>query len=146
MTKRSVQITLMLLSLMIALAGCAGRGQITGRDADPAAISDLTGEYAVNGSDPAGNEFGGRLSILPGGASGHYLLHWIINESIQDGTGNVEGNQLKVTWHSTPGNAAQSVQGTASFTITDKGELYGTRTVAGASNVWQEKAFPNKKR
>jgi hypothetical protein len=130
---------------MFALAGCAGRGQITGRDADPGAIPDLTGEYAVNGSDSAGNEFGGRLSIRPGGAPGAYLLHWIINESFQDGTGIVEGNQLKATWRSTPGNAAQQLQGTASFTITDKGELYGTRTVAGAANIWQERAFPNKK-
>ena len=143
--KRSVQSMLGMLVLTLVLAGCSGgRGQITGRDADPRAMPDLTGEYAVNGIDQSGNEFGGRLSIQPGSTSGQYRLHWIITESIQDGTGVVEGNQLAVTWQSKPGNAAQEVQGAARYTITDKGELYGTRTVAGAEKVWQEKAFPNK--
>jgi hypothetical protein len=34
--------------------------------------------------------------------------------------------------------------GTAAYTITDKGELYGTRTVEESATVWEEKAFPNK--
>jgi hypothetical protein len=145
--KRSVQIMLVLVALILALAGCSpDRGQITGRAADPAAVPDLTGEYAVNGMDAAGNEYGGRLSIRAGDVAGQYLLQWIINESIQDGAGAVEGNQLKVTWQSIPGNAAQQVRGVGSYTITDMGELYGTRTVAGAEKIWQEKAFPNKKR
>jgi hypothetical protein len=144
--KRSVQIMLVLLGLIIGLAACsATKGQITGRDVDPGAVPDLAGEYAVNGIDPSGNEFGGRLSIRPGDGAGRYRLQWIITESFQDGTGVIEGNQLKVTWQSNPDNAAQDVQGAAIYTITDKGELYGTRTVAGTEKVWQEKAFPNKK-
>ena len=143
--KRS-QLLLVALSLIVGLAACsATKGQITGRDADPAAAPDLTGEYAVNGADGAGNEYGGRLSIRPGGAAGRYQMQWIVNESIQEGVGAVAGNKLTVTWQSMPGLSAQTLRGAASYTITDKGELYGTRTVDGAAGSWEEKAFPNKK-
>ena len=143
--KRSLW-TILVLFLIVGLAACsATKGQITGRDADPAAVPDLAGEYAVNGTDGAGSEYGGRLSIRPGDAAGHYRLQWIVNESIQEGAGVVEGNLLKVTWQSIPGNTAQEIQGVASYTITDKGELYGTRMVDGAAGNWEEKAFPNRK-
>jgi hypothetical protein len=135
------------LSLIVGLAACsATKGQITGRDADPAAVPDLAGEYAVNGSDGSGSEYGGRLSIRPGDAAGHYRLQWIVNESIQEGAGAVEGNKLAVTWQSAPGQSAQTLRGAATYTITDKGELYGTRTVDGVAGNWEEKAFPNKKK
>ena len=43
------------LSLIVGLAACsATKGKITGRDADPAAVPDLAGEYAVNGTDELG--------------------------------------------------------------------------------------------
>ena len=143
--RRSLWI-LLVLFLIVGLAACsATKGTITGRDADPAAVPDLAGEYAVNGTDGAGSEYGGRLSIRPGDAAGHYRLQWIVNESIQEGAGVVEGNLLKATWQSIPGNTAQDIQGVARYTITDKGELYGTRTVDGVAGNWEEKAFPNKK-
>ena len=85
------------LSLIVGLTACsATKGKIMGRDADPAAVPDLAGEYAVNGTDGAGSEYGGRLSIRPGDAAGHYRLQWIVNESIQEGAGAVEGNKLTV--------------------------------------------------
>ena len=147
MRKRFALIMLVLFVLIFAVAGCSrDRGKITGRDADPAAVPELTGEYAVNGMNESGDEYGGRLSIRAGDAAGQYRLQWIINESFQGGTGVIEGNQLAVIWQSQPGHTAQAVQGTARYTITDKGELYGTRTVVGVSKVWQENAFPNKKR
>ena len=122
------------------MAACsATKGQITGRDADPAAVPDLAGEYAVNGSDRAGSEYGGRLSIRPGEAAGHYRLQWIVNESIQEGAGAVEGNKLAVMWQSAPGQSAQTLHGVATYTITDKGEFYGTRTVDGAAgDLWKK--------
>ena len=135
------------LSLIVGLAACsATKGKITGRDADPAAVPDLAGEYAVNSKDDSGSEYGGRLSIRPGDAVGHYRLQWIVNESIQEGAGAVEGNKLTATWQSVSGQSAQTLHGVTTYTITDKGELYGTRTVDGVAGNWEEKAFPNKKR
>jgi len=143
--KRSLLI-LLVLFLIAGLAACsATKGKITGRDADPAAVPDLAGEYAVNGTDGSGSEYGGRLSIRTGDAAGHYRLQWIVNESIQEGAGSVEENKLTATWQSAPGQSAQTLRGVATYTITDKGELYGTRTVDGAAGKWEEKAFPNKK-
>ena len=49
--KRSLWLV-MALSLIVGLAACsATKGKITGHDADPAAVPDLAGEYAVNGTD-----------------------------------------------------------------------------------------------
>ncbi len=73
-------------------------------------------------------------------------MQWILNESIQEGAGAVEGNKLTATWQSMPGQSAQALRGAAAYTITDQGELYGTRSVDGAARSWEEKAFPNKKR
>jgi hypothetical protein len=143
--KRSLWFVLA-LSLILGLTACsATKGKIMGRDADPAAVPDLAGEYAVNGTDGSGSEYGGRLSIRPGDAAGHYRLQWIVNESIQEGVGAVEGNKLTARWQSAPGQSAQTLRGVAAYIITDKGELYGTRTVDGAAGNWEEKAFPNKK-
>ena len=115
--------TILVLFLIVGLAACsATKGKITGRDADPAAVPDLAGEYAVNGSDGSGSEYGGRLSIRPGDAAGHYRLQWIVDESIQEGAGAVEGNKLTVTWQSAPGRSAQTLRGVATYIITDKGE------------------------
>lgn len=144
---RSAWKFLCVLIVILSLAACSeGGGAIAGRDADPAAIPNLAGEYAVNGTDRSGNEYGGRLSIRPGDAAGHYRLQWIITESIQEGTGAVEGNRLKVEWQSAPGQSTQALHGVAAYTITDKGELYGTRTVDGSARSWEEKAFPNRKK
>ena len=42
------------------------------------------------------------VSIRPGDTAGHYRLQWIVNESIQEGAGAVEGNKLAVTWQRPP--------------------------------------------
>ena len=137
---------ILVVFLVLGLVACsATKGQITGRDADPAAVPNLVCEYAVNGVDRSGNEYGGRLSIRPGAATGSYQLQWIVNESIQEGAGTVEGNKLKAAWQSVSGRSAQTLSGITLYTITDKGELYGTRTVDGVADGWEEKAFPNRK-
>lgn len=133
------------LALMLAACSRGARGQITGADAAPGAVPDLAGEYAVNGVDGAGSEYSGRLSIRPGDAAGHYRMQWIITESIQQGTGAVEGNKLNVEWRAVAEKSAQDVHGSAAYTITDVGELYGTRTVEGSARSWEERAFPNRR-
>lgn len=145
---RSLSRMALAMLLVLALAACSrsARGQITGADAQPGALPDLTGAYAVNGVDPLGTEYGGTLMIRPGDAAGSYALEWIVVGNIQEGTGTVEGNQLRVLWRSTMGGPARDSHGTATYTITDKGELYGTRTADGAAGVGEEKIFPNPRR
>lgn len=138
----------LVIFLALALTACSRgtRGQITGADARPDAIPDLTGAYAVNGVDPLGTEYGGTLLIRPGDAAGSYALEWIVVGNVQAGTGTVEGNQLRARWHSAMGDLARDSHGTATYTITDKGELYGTRTADGVAGVGEEKVFPNPRR
>ena len=139
-------VAIVALSLIVGLTACsATKGKITGRDADPAAVPDLAGEYAVNGTDGAGSEYGGRLSIRPGDAAGHYRLQWIVNESIQEGAGTVRRQPTRCRRGRAPRQYGTGNSGVAAYTITDKGELYGMRTVDGAAGNWEEKAFPNKK-
>ncbi len=136
---------LALLLVALTLAACSrGRGLLTGADASPGAIPDLTGTYAVNGVDPLGAEYGGWLAIVAGDAVGQYKLRWIVTESIQEGTGVLEGNRLVAIWRSDMGSDGQSA-GAVTYTVTTKGELYGTRTVEGRAGAAQEKAFPNRR-
>jgi hypothetical protein len=135
--------SLLLIMLMLSLAACTARERrgVVGPDADPGAVPDLTGEYAVNGFDPLNTEYGGRLTITPGETPDTYTLQWIVTGSLQTGTGRVEGNQLLVEWQAV--DSTVPVRGTATYTITVNGELYGTRTVVGSEQPGTETAFPN---
>jgi hypothetical protein len=64
-----------------------------------------------------------------------------VTGSLQTGTGRVEGNQLLVEWQAV--DSTVPVRGTATYTITVNGELYGTRTVVGSEQPGTETAFPN---
>lgn len=110
-------------------------------DAQPDAIPNLVGEYAINGFDPMGTEYGGRLSIMPGEDENEYKMQWIIVGSIQEGLGVLDGNQITVEWHSVAGMVETS--GRARYTVTEAGELYGTKTVEGLESEGSEIAFPN---
>ena len=135
---------LIILMQIFVLAACSTRDRSMemASDADPNHVPDLAGEYAVNGFDPLGQEYGGRLTIVAGNQVGMYEMQWIVVGSIQKGTGIVEGNQLLVVWHSVENSTSQS-SGKAVYTITQAGELYGTRTVEGYSESGTEQAFPN---
>jgi hypothetical protein len=111
-------------------------------DADPNNVPDLVGEYAVNGFDPLGQEYGGRLSISDNAEPNSYTMQWILVGSIQEGVGVLKGNQLLVEWQSVESSSSQS-WGTATYTVTEAGELYGIRMVEGFSEEGTEQAFPN---
>ncbi len=132
-----------LIALVLA-SGCSGRdkGQIIGADADPSAVPPLAAAYSVNGVDPMGTEYGGNLQVRPGDTPGTYALQWIITGSIQEGFGRLEGNQLLVRWRTVEGLRIGAT-GLTTYTITTEGELYGPRTVDGATRAGEEKAFPN---
>lgn len=135
--------SLLLVVLTLSLSACTARERrgVVGPDADPGAVPDLTGEYAVNGFDPLNTEYGGRLTITPDDTPGTYNLQWIVTGSLQTGTGRVEGNQLLVEWRTIESTVPAS--GTATYTITVNGELYGTRTITGSDQTGTETAFPN---
>ena len=136
-----------LLSLLLALAllsGCSSRdkGQIKGADAPAGAVPPLAASFTVNGVDPQGTEYSGNLQVRSGDAPGTYALQWIITGSIQEGFGQLQGNQLLVRWR-TSDDIGLGVTGVTTYTITTAGELYGPRTIDGVEKAGEEKAFPN---
>ena len=134
---------LLLLVALVALSACGeDEGSNLAPDADPGSVSESLGSYVVNGVDPLGTEYGGHLTIIEGEGLNRYQLQWIITGSIQEGTGSLEGNQLLVEWNIVEG-LNRDARGTAEYTVTEAGELYGTRTVIGSDEVGTEEAFPN---
>jgi hypothetical protein len=137
----------LLVALLVALAllsGCSddGEGEIKRADAPPDAVPALAASYSVNGVDPQGTEYSGNLQVRPGDAAETYALQWIITGSIQEGFGQLQGNQLLVRWRTTDG-IGLGVTGLTTYTITIDGELYGPRTIDGVEKAGEEKAFPN---
>lgn len=132
------------LVCMWVLAGCSmrERAKIKGEDASPDALPTIEGSYSVNGFDPLGTEYGGNLTIAPGEGPGHYRMQWIITGSIQEGEGQVVGNQLIVEWRTVEG-MGPGASGVTTYTVTTLGELYGSRQLEGQTKLGRENAFPN---
>lgn len=134
----------LLILLVFGLSACSmrTRPQVLSEPASPDALPTLTGSYSVNGFDPQGTEYGGNLSIRPGDVAGQYRLQWIVTGSIQEGVGQVQGNQILVHWKTIQG-IGPGASGVTTFTITTKGELTGQRQVDGQQKLGKENAFPN---
>lgn len=133
-------ITIILLLFVFGCSATNKPGEMA-QDADPSNIPDLAGTYVINGIDPIGDEYGGHLTITSGEESGTYRLQWIVTGGIQEGFGVVKGNQLAVEWQSIEG--AKPARGTAKYTITETGQLYGSRTSENLQGEGQEQAYPN---
>jgi hypothetical protein len=142
--KMRMKRTLFMFFLIIFLAtACSSRnepGEMS-PDADPSNLPNLVGTYVVNGVDPLGDEYGGHLTIQPGEKPETYILQWIVVGGIQEGTGQLDGNQLMVEWQTIEG--VQDATGRAVFTITETGQLYGKRTADGLPGEGEEQAYPN---
>jgi hypothetical protein len=141
--KRYLVIFLLLVVALIITA-CSSRNEPgeMAPDADPDNLPDLVGTYVVNGVDPLGEAYGGHLMITPGEEPGTYDLQWIVVGGIQEGFGIERGNQLLVEWIQTIEGVIDAT-GTAVFTITETGQLYGIRTVDGLEGEGEEQAYPN---
>ena len=125
------------------MSACGGEdGNKLAPDAAAGSVPDLLATYVVNGFDPLGTEYGGHLTITEAEGLNRYHLQWIITGSIQEGTASLEGNQLVVEWKTVDGLNADAA-GTARYTVTEAGELYGTRQMVGSDEVGTEEAFPN---
>lgn len=129
---------------VLVLTACSTKEppSITGEDASPDAVPELGGTYSLNGIDPRGEAYGGLLTIESGANPGEYQMQWIVTGAIQGGTGTVVGNQLQAEWRNLEGMETDA-HGEVIYTITTKGELYGTRTGVGLAGEGAERAFPN---
>ena len=132
---------ILLFVVLAALAACSDDPLLHADDAAPGSVGSLVGGYVLNGIDPYGKEYTGRLDITDGAFADAYELQWIVTEAFQQGTGTLVGNVLEVEW-ATSDQAALAVAGTASFTVTIEGELYGSKSVAGDDGEWLETAYP----
>ncbi len=138
------RIAYLLILLSLSLAACSrDQNGPMGPDASVDVVPDLVGTYVVNGFDPLGTEYSGHLTIKTGEQPGEYDMQWIVVGSIQEGKGVVDGNILKVIWYSIT-DIGQSSQGTALYTITVNGELYGSRQIDGYDGEGTERVYPNK--
>jgi len=137
-------IVLFIVALGVLLTACYGRGDTDdiGAPAPVDNIPDIGGSYVVNGFDPMGAEYGGLLEITPSESDNEYALEWIITGSVQSGTGTLEGNKLHVNWQTVEG-MGPGAQGQATYTVTEKGILDGTRSILGQDRVGTELAYPN---
>ena len=139
MSKRLI--SLIILSLVV-LSGCSEDDPLMHAAAAlPGSIGNLSGGYVLNGIDPHGKEYTGRLDITDGRISRTYELQWIVTEAFQLGTGTLKGNTLGIEWQ-TSDQAALATSGTAEFTVTVEGELYGSKMVTGDEREWRETAYP----
>ncbi len=138
------RISILLLLVAISLTSCRGDPAELGMDASADNLPNIIGSYALNATDPTGEEYGGTLTIIEGEQPNEYKLQWLVSGGIQEGMGTLEGNQLTFTWKSLAGTD-QDISGTGEYTVTVNGELYGTRTIDGLETPGIETAYPNPK-
>ena len=101
----------------------------------------ILGSYVVNGVDPNGTEYTGRVSITEGSGPGEVEIEWVVTGAIIHGTGRLSGDTLSVDWETVSGPRGVS-SGTAEYTVTDAGHLVGTRLVDGIDTPGTEEIFP----
>jgi len=70
--KRYLILSILLLVLLLSACSTRERSTEMAPDADPVNVPNLLGEYAVNGFDPLGQEYGGRLTITDDDQPGTY--------------------------------------------------------------------------
>lgn len=100
------------------------------------------GSYVVNGVDPSGTEYTGRLSISPGPDSNDVIVEWIITGAIIHGEGTIDENVISVDWETVTAPQGTST-GTATYEVLEDGHLFGTLRVDGFDQVGTETVYPD---
>jgi hypothetical protein len=133
-----------LILLALSLTACSGRRTPAplGADAPANAVPDIVGSYALNATDPSGEEYGGTLTIFPGDQPNEYKIQWLVTGAVHEGVGILSGNQFTVTWE-TVMDTEVYLKGSGQYTVTVNGELYGTRAIEGIEAPAVETAYPN---
>jgi len=138
------RISILLFIIAVSVTACVPRHTPVplGADAPADNIPDIIGSYALNATDPTGEQYGGTLIISAGDKPNEYKLQWLVSGGIQEGMGVLEGNKMTANWYSVAGTD-QDISGTITYTVTVNGELYGTRIIDGVEGLSQEAAYPN---
>ncbi|MEA1903605.1 MAG: hypothetical protein U9N56_08780 [Actinomycetota bacterium] len=123
------------LILSIGLTACLPTAQL---EQGPGII----GTYVVNGLDPIGTEYTGRLNISRGSDANDVIFEWIITGAIIRGEGTQRGNIVELTWETITSPQGTST-GTAEYEVLDDGYLIGTLHVDGTDEVGTETVYPD---
>jgi len=102
----------------------------------------IHGAYVVNGVDPLGVEYTGRLNISRGAAAGDVIMQWIVTGAVIRGEGTVGDGVIAVEWETVPG-PRRAARGTAVYEILDDGRLIGTLQMDGLDRAGTETVFPD---
>lgn len=140
------RISILFLLLAFAITACFPRRDPAplGADAPVENVPDIIGSFALNATDPTGEQYGGTLTIFAGDAANEYKMQWLVSGDIQEGVGTLAGNQLTFTWQSIS-ETDQYLTGHGVYTVTVNGELYGERYIDGVEGPGIESAYPNAK-
>ena len=138
------RISILFLLLAISLTACRGDPAELGMDASTDSLPNIVGSYALNATDPTGEECGGTQTSTEGEQPNEYKFQWLGSGGMQQGTGTLEGNKLTFTWSSLA-ETDERVSGGGEDTITVDGQRYGTRTIDGLETPGTETAYPNPK-
>jgi len=140
------RISILFLLLAFAITACFPRRDPAplGADAPVDNVPDIIGSFALNATDPTGEQYGGTLTIFAGDAANEYKMQWLVSGDIQEGVGTLAGNQLTFTWQSIS-ETDQYLTGHGVYTVTVNGELYGERYIDGVEGPGIESAYPNAK-
>ena len=138
------RISILFLLLAFAITACFPRRDPAplGADAPVDNVPDIIGSFALNATDPTGEQYGGTLTIFAGDAANEYKMQWLVSGDIQEGVGTLAGNQLTFTWKSIS-ETDQYLTGHGVYTVTVNGELYGERYIDGVEGPGIESAYPN---
>lgn len=102
----------------------------------------IAGTYVVNGVDPNGTEYTGRVSITEDRDTGHVTFEWIVTGAILHGEGTLAGDTVELTWETVTSPRGPST-GKAEYEVLPDGRLVGTRTVDGVAGSGTETIFPD---
>jgi len=139
------RLSILLILIALSLSACGRKPPAPlGADASVDNVPSILGSFALNATDPTGEQYGGTLTITNGDKPNEYKFQWLVSGGIQEGVGTLDGNKLTFTWGSLAGTD-QEITGTGEYTITVNGELYGTRTIDGLDQPGIESAYPNPK-
>jgi hypothetical protein len=107
-------------------------GGSTGRGRDEG----LGGAYRVEGREPSGQTYSGRVLVVRRGDV--YHIAWKLGDTQSIGTGLVDGNVLAVIWVI----RGAPIPGVAVYEIAADGSLAGRYTMLGADVVGEERWVP----
>lgn len=101
------------------------------------------GSYVVNGVDPIGIEYTGRVTISRGADINDVVMEWVITGAIIHGEGTIDGDTIDIRWETVNDPGGTTSTGTAVYQVLSDGRLTGTITVDGFDQLGSETIYPD---